>query len=170
MIKVLPLKEDLKKDKCKPYYMLSITIGHGEYCHDAEVDHTMIIDNEKAKGKNLLSYESKYNYLTQSKAEEIYKFFHKILKEDRKYEDTHSDGKTYEYKVDHILLNDGPKESWHCKYSAMTKQEFEWFKKFYERYEISLLQPEVDYNWYGIIDVNIYYIDEDYKKHDCEVI
>ena len=51
----------------------------------------------------------------------------------------------------------------------MTKKEFAYFKKFYEKFE-SKLYPEVEHNWYGILWVNIKYMDEDGQIHSCEVI
>ena len=69
--------------------------------------------------------------MTTKEAEEIYKFFNEIL---AKRKD--NDG----YIVDHLVLNDGPSEFWHCENGGMTKEEFKWFKKFYDKWE-SYLGP-----------------------------
>lgn len=166
MIKVLPLekREDVTFE---PRYVLSVSIGYGEHCDDNVSCNEIGIDDEKANGKNLKSYESEYHFITQAKAEEIYKFFDKVLGRNHKYE---VQGYVYEGPVDHITLNDGADEYWCKVYCGMSGEEFEWYKNFYEEFEVRLLQPDIEYNWYGILGVNIRYYDEKGYIHRCEIV
>lgn len=151
MIKILPLENA----KVTPYFFLNIGIGYGEHCDDMYDDKHIRIDDTKAGKK------SHYGECMSTKeAEETYKFFNKIL--DKRQT---KDG----YTVDHLVLNDGPDEFWHCEQGGMTKEEFKWFEKFYEKWG-DMLYPEVEHNWYGIVWVSIKYIDENGKEHRCEVI
>lgn len=165
MIKILPLN---KQDNLyEPYFYLNIGIGYGEHCDDTYTEHKIIIDDYKATGKHLdeEGYDEKgfpdyETYITKKEAEEIFKFFNNILDKRKNKEG---------YTVSHLVLNDGPNEFWHIEQGGMTKKEFSYFKKFYNKFE-NKLYPEVEYNWYGITWVSIKYLDENGQIHNCEVV
>lgn len=165
MIKILPLEN--KKCDVEPYFFMSIGIGYGEHCNDTTTESRIYIDDYKATGKHLDAegydengFPDYTTYMTTKEAEETYKFFNEIL--DKRKD---NDG----YIVDHLVLNDGPSEFWHCENGGMTKKEFKWFKKFYDKWG-SYLGPEIEHNWYGIVWVSIEYVDENGKEHRCEVV
>lgn len=165
MIKVLPIKNT--ENSYNPHFYLNIGIGYGEHCDDNFTERKIIIDDYKATGAHLdeegfdeNGFPDFETYITEKEAEEITKFFNNIL-DIRKNKDGHI--------VNHLVLNDGPNEFWHVEEGGMTKKEFNYFKKFYDKFE-NYLYPEVEYNWYGITWVSIKYLDENGQIHNCEVI
>ena len=165
MIKILPIKNT--ENSYNPYFYLNIGIGYGEHCDDNFTEHKIVIDDYKATGAHLdedgldeNGFPDYETYITEKEAEEIVKFFDNIL-DVRKNKNGHI--------VHHLVLNDGPSEFWHVEEGGMTKKEFAYFNKFYEKFE-SKLYPEVEYNWYGIVWVSIKYFDENGQIHNCEVI
>lgn len=153
MIKILPIKKE--NIRYEPRFVLEVTIGYGEHCDDTFTKRHLIIV-ESMKG-----HPDSWNYIKRKDAEKIYRFFKKILERE---------------KCRHIILNDAwelayeknPSTYWYGEY--MDKKEIKQFSKYYETYQCSLFNPEVEYNWYGLKDINIYYYDENGNKHDCEVI
>ena len=165
MIKILPIKNT--ENLYEPYFYLKIGIGYGEHCDNNFTEHKIIIDDYKATGAHLdkdgcdeKGFPDFEKYITEKEAEEIVKFFDNII-DKRKNKDG--------YIVHHLVLNDGPSEFWHIKEGGMTKKEFQYFKKFYDKFE-NYLYPEVDNNWYGITLVSIKYLDENGEIHSCKVI
>lgn len=152
MIKVLPIEN--KVTKCKPRFVLCVTLGYGEHCDDTYTYKNLQIVDSK---KGLLDT---WNYITTKEAEKLFKFFRDILNRE---------------ECDHITLNDawelGCKENpttfWYEDY--MSEKEIKQFAKFYEKYNTTLFNPEVEHNWYGIVGVAIYYFDENGDRHNCEV-
>ena len=98
--------------------------------------------------------------VTAANTENIVKFFDSLWKRKSK------DG----YKVDHLVINDGPDGFWWKKQAAMTDKEFDWFSGIYEEFHCELFNPQVENNWCGIIGVKIEYVDENNKVHKCEVV
>lgn len=156
MIRVIPNKREEKKQH--PKYELSVTIGIGKRCDALYVHNTLEIVGSKR------GIFDTWNCITEKEAEKVFTFFNKILQ--RK-------------ECDHITLNDAWKlnsdlndeaEDWYDEY--MSKSEIKKFSKFYEKYNSSLFNPRCDdeYNWYGIVDIHIFYYDENGEKYNCEVL
>lgn len=151
MIKILPLNENRNVE---PYFYLDICLGYGEHCDDNFSHSIIYIDDKKANSTETSGY------ITAQEAETIVKFFANILG-------------TRENKsgsvVDHLVLNEGVSEFWHHEVGGMSDEEFYYFMEFYDKFESSL-NPKVEYNWYGITNVSIKYVDENGNKHNCDVI
>lgn len=169
MIKILQSKED--SENIKPYYRLSITLGYGEHCDDAFTNSWIEINDEKAEKYARLSDEEMDNMswqelskiekcITQEEAENVVKFFDSLW--DRKNKEG--------FEVDHVVLNDGKNDFWWKEQAAMTDMEFDWFSGFYDEFQCTFFNPQIENNWYGIFNVNIEYVDENNKVHKCEVV
>ena len=170
MIKILPLNEE-KVLTVNPYYRLVVTLGYGEHCNDATTKSWVEIDDAKAmKCAELTDEEmekmdwselnSLENCISQKEAENIVLFFNSL------WERKDKDG----YEVDHIIITNGKSEFWWKEYGAMTDKEFDWFSGFFDEFERILFNPQLEYEWCGIINVKIEYVDENCKIHRCEVI
>lgn len=155
MIKIIPNKPG--PIKFKPRYVLSVTLGYGEHCDDTYTKNTL----EIVESKKGMSYLDSWSYITRKEAEKVYTFFKNIL--DRK-------------ECDHIVLNDAwelnhkekPTTFWYKDY--MSDREIKKFAKFYEKYGSALFNPSVEHNWYGIVDIHIFYYNENGIRYDCEVV
>ena len=151
MIKVLPIKKDTKK--YTPKFVLETTIGYGEHCCDT-FTHNRLTIVESAK-----DHPDSWNYIDRKVAEEMYLFFGEILNRE---------------ECDHITLNDLWKlshdsrtEHWYKDF--MDKKEMKKMFRFYQNYE-TLFSSSVEYNWYGLVNINIYYYDENGDQHNCMVV
>lgn len=151
MIKVLPIEK--KEVKCEPRFVLETTIGYGEHCCDTFTTHSLTIVD------SLKGHFDSWNYIKRKDAEKIYKFFNEILNRDA---------------CRHIVLND----VWRLAHDSRVKHWFEDFMseeemktmyRYHENFE-TLFTSDVEYNWYGLVRINIYYYDEEGNKHDCEVV
>lgn len=153
MIRIIPNRKDTKPNQ--PKFVLSVTIGYGEHCDDMYQDNTLQIIN------SMDGIWDTWNYVTAKDAEKFFKFFKKILQRE---------------KCHHIVLNDAwelnhletPNKRWYEEY--MSDKEIKRFGKFYYEYSGSLFNPHLEHNWYGIVDVNIFYYDENMVKYNCKVV
>lgn len=151
MIKILPIEE---REKCKPRFVLETTIGYGEHCCDTTSTHSLTIVD------SLKGHFDSWNYIRTKDAEKLYKFFSEILKRPGAYH--------------HIVLNDVWKLSSdsrvkHWFKDFMSDNEMKTMFRYHQNFE-TLFSPDVEYNWYGLVGINIYYYDEDGNKHNCEVV
>ena len=169
MIKILPIKEN--NVTIKPFYRLVVTLGYGEHCSDTYTESSLKIDDDKAMKYALLSDEDcekmdlmeiteLSQYIMQSDAEKLVKLFNSLV------ERKDIDG----YQVDNIILNDGPSKFWWKQHSMMTDKEYDWFSQIYDEYSTRLFNPIVEHNWCGIVGIKIEYVDENGKRHMCEVV
>jgi len=147
MIKVLPLPG---KRKIEPFYLLETMLGYGEHLNDTFTTRSLVIVEKKSDS---------FNEITFKEAEELYKFFNDILNREECYGITLNDA----WK---LTRKDKPSTFWYDKY--MSKSEIKKFAKLYRKYQ-HLFNPEVEHNWYGLRNINIYYYDENSERHKCEV-
>ena len=155
MIRIIPNKNE--PNKIEPFYQLSVTLGYGEHCDDTYTKNTL----EIVESKKGMSYMDSWRCITRKEAEKVYTFFNDIL--NRK-------------ECDHIVLNDAweltcrehPTTFWYKDY--MSDREIKKFAKFYEKYSSELFNPSVDHNWYGIVDIHIFYYNENGERFACEVV
>ena len=166
MIKVLPINKNVNNNP-RDTYFFEVSLGYGEHCDDTFTDSRVIINDEKAlhpkyenddpeNGFQIddAGFPDFNTYITSEEAEKMYLLFTRIVKK--------SDD-------EHITLNDGVDETWFKKYYHMTQKEIDEFRTYYEKYEVSLFNPQIDHNWYGLVSCRIIYYDIDGNRHKCEV-
>lgn len=166
MIKILPITKKVNNNP-RDTYFFEVSLGYGDRCDDTFTDSRVIINDEKAlhpkyendEPENGFLIDDKgspdFNtYITTEEAEKMYLFFTRIIKKS---------------KNGHITLNDGVYETWFKKFYRMTQEEIDEFRTYYEKYQASLFNPQIDYNWYGLVSCRIIYYDIDGNRHKCEV-
>ena len=166
MIKVLPLKKSTNNPT--DTYFFEVHLGYGEHCDDTYTESRVVINDDKAlhpkyeddDPENGMPIDENgfydfQTYITIEEAEKMYKLFNRIVEKSGDY---------------HITLNNRVDEKWFKEQYHMTQKEIKEFRKYYEKYEVALFNPQIEHNWYGLTGCAIYYYDIDGNKHDCEVV